>query len=171
MTDSAPESRLRTVLMTYFPMFIATLSLVTSIYNGYLNGLFVDLIQRNLGRTEYMRTCKEVIDAYFQVKFRAGVISRNRDLAGASGSNTMTADQIEGANAVAKLSALGTYLANLRDDAIRARYTELSASVEKAVSDARQTPPDGLGKLFERADHIFAELNADCVKTALDRPI
>jgi hypothetical protein len=40
-------------------MFIATLSLVTSIYNGYLNGKFVDFIQRNAGRTEYLRTCKE----------------------------------------------------------------------------------------------------------------
>ena len=67
--------------MTYFPMFIATLSLVTSIYNGYLNNRFVDLIQRNIGRTEYMRTCKEMIDAYFQVKFRAAVISRNREQA------------------------------------------------------------------------------------------
>ena len=60
-------------------MFIATLSLVTSIYNGYLNNLFVNLIQRNVGRTEYMRTCKDVIDAYFQVKFRAFVVSRNRE--------------------------------------------------------------------------------------------
>ena len=76
---SERETKIRTILITYFPMFIATLSLVTSIYNGYLNDLFVELIQRNLGRAEYMRTCKDVIDAYFQVKFRAAVISRNRD--------------------------------------------------------------------------------------------
>ena len=69
------ESRIRTVLMSYFPMFIATLSLCTSIFNGYLNLKFVDFIQRNTGRIEYMRTCKEIIDAYFQVKFRAGVIN------------------------------------------------------------------------------------------------
>ena len=43
------ENRLRTAVITYFPMFIATLSLVTSIYNGYLNGRFVDLIERNSG--------------------------------------------------------------------------------------------------------------------------
>jgi hypothetical protein len=53
----------------------------------------------------------------------------------------MTAEQIDGANAVARLAALGTYLANLRDEAIRARYTELSRAVEKAVNDARRTPP------------------------------
>ena len=48
---SERETRIRTILISYFPMFIATLSLVTSIYNGYLNNLFVDLIQRNVGRT------------------------------------------------------------------------------------------------------------------------
>src|SRR5688572_5825395 len=102
---SARETRVRTILMTYFPMFIATLSLVTSIYNGYLNALFVDLIQRNVTRMDYMRTCKEVIDAYFQVKLRATVISRNRGNAGAG--DVMTAEQIEGANAIAKMGALG----------------------------------------------------------------
>ena len=169
------ESRIRAILITYFPMFIATLSLVTSIYNGYLNNLFVDLIQRNVGRTEYMRTCKDVIDAYFQVKFRASVVSRNRDTARAGSaaktSEQMTPEQIEAANAVAKLGALGTYLANLRDEAVRVQYTELSMAVQKAVTEARQTPPEGIEKLFEPADRISATLNADCVKTALDKPM
>ena len=71
------EGKLRVVLLTFFPMLIATLSLVTSIFNGYLNNKFVDLIQRNFGRAEYMRTCKETIDAYFQVKFKAGLVSAN----------------------------------------------------------------------------------------------
>ena len=167
---SERETRIRTILLSYFPMFIATLSLVTSIYNGYLNNLFVNLIQRNVGRTEYMRTCKDVIDAYFQVKFRATVVSRNRESAKAGGA-AMTSEQIEAANAVAKMSALGTYLANLRDESVRVRYTELSVAVDKAVSEARQTPPAALEKLFEPADRIFAALNADCVKTALDKPM
>lgn len=170
---SERETRIRTIVLAYFPMFIATLSLVTSIYNGYLNNLFVNLIQRNVGRAEYMRTCKDVIDAYFQVKFRAVVVSRNRGNAGsgASTGSAMTVEQIEAANAVAKLSALGTYLANLRDEAVRVRYTELSMAVDKAVSDAKQTPPAEVEKLFEPADRIFATLNADCVKTALDKPM
>jgi hypothetical protein len=167
---SESESRIRSILITYFPMFIATLSLVTSIYNGYLNSRFVDLIQRNLGRGEYMRTCKDVIDAYFQTKVRASVISRNREKS-AVGDQSMTAAQIEGANAVARLGALGTYLANLRDESIRARYTELSKAVDKAVNEARRTPPAEVERLFEPADRIFADLNADCVKSALDKPM
>ena len=39
---SEREVTIRTAVVTYFPMFIAVLSLVTSIYNGYLNGKFVD---------------------------------------------------------------------------------------------------------------------------------
>ena len=50
MSDTT-ESRVRAIMLGYFPMFIATLSLVTSIYNGYLNSRFVDFIQRNAGRT------------------------------------------------------------------------------------------------------------------------
>src|SRR5262245_14889760 len=170
---SERESRVRSILITYFPTFIATLSLVTAIDNGYLNGLFVDLIQRTVPRPHYMRTCKDVIDAYFQVKCRATVVSRNRGNASAGTMNPeqMTSEQIEAANAVARMSALGTYLANLRDESVRARYTELSAAVQKAVGDARQTPPDTLEKLFEPADRIFATLNADCVKSALDKPM
>ena len=75
MTEALARSRLQTVLVTYFPMFIATLSLCTSIYNGYLNSKFVDFIKNNTARIEYLQTCKEIIDAYFQVKLRVGLRS------------------------------------------------------------------------------------------------
>src|SRR6201991_1746857 len=97
MADTS-ESRTRAVLMSYFPMFIAVLSLVTSIYNGYLNSKFVDIIQRNFGRTEYLRTCKEIIDAYFQVKLRAGIISENSARDGAGGATGPSAAQIDAAS-------------------------------------------------------------------------
>jgi hypothetical protein len=155
------DSKTRSIAITYFPMFIATLSLVTSIYNGYLNNKFVDLIQRNLGRAEYMRTCKEIIDAYFQVKFRAGLIGER-----AAGSVERTSATTDARNAVMRFAALGTYLANLREDATRARYTELTQLLEKAVAEAGRTPPGDTAKLFEQADNIFAEMNADCVKSA-----
>ena len=157
------EVRIRTAVVTYFPMFIATLSLLTSVYNGYLNSKFVDIIQRNVSRTEYMRTCKEIIDAYFQVKFRAGVI--------ANGGATASAAQTDGGNAVAKFAALGTYLANLRDDMIRQRYSELSGQLSKVVGEASRTPAGQLDKAFAPADRIFADLNDDCVRSAKAAPL
>src|SRR5436853_3947527 len=93
------QSAVRTAVMTYFPMFIAVLSLCTSIYNGYLNNKFVDLIQNNTARVEYLRTCKEIIDSYFQVKFRAGIIASapHTDAAPASG---LSPEQVQGELAV-----------------------------------------------------------------------
>jgi hypothetical protein len=164
MTES--EGKLRVLLITFFPMLIATLSLVTSIFNGYLNNKFVDLIQRNFGRAEYMRTCKETIDAYFQVRFKAGLVSANGEHARVGTEPISAAQRIDAEAAVNKFAALGTYLANLRDDAVRARYTELVRGLEKAVTDAGDTPSAELGRLFEGADRIFAELNNDCVKAA-----
>jgi hypothetical protein len=152
------ETRWRGALGTIFPMFIATLSLLTSIYNGYLNNKFVGLIQGNLSKAEYMRTCKEIIDAYFQVKFKVGLVAQ----AGAASA----AQQTDAANAVSHFAALGTYLANLRDDATRERYTSLSRQLEAIVKEAPRAPPDQLEKLFEPADRLFADMNNDCVNSA-----
>jgi hypothetical protein len=168
---SERHERIRTALVTFFPMFIATLSLVTAIFNGYLNNKFIDVIQRNVGRTEYMRTCKEAIDAYFQVKFRAGVVAAGAVGSAAASPGVPSAADVEAANAVAKFAALGTYLANLRDEAIRRRYTELSLLLEKTVAEARRTAPAELPKLFEPADAMFASLNDDCVKSAQAAPM
>jgi 5'-deoxynucleotidase YfbR-like HD superfamily hydrolase len=161
---SEREATIRMVVVTYFPMFIATLSLVTSIYNGYLNNKFVDIIQRNFGRAEYLKTCKEIIDAYFQVKFRAGIVSEAAEReGGTAGASTA---QTDAANAVNKFAALGTYLANLRDERTREQYSHLSQELEKVVRDARKAPPGNLNKLFEPADRLFAAMNDDCVRTA-----
>jgi hypothetical protein len=162
MADTT-ETRTRALLLTYFPMFIATLSLVTSIYNGYLNGKFVDLVRNNVGRVEYMKSCREIIEAFFQVKVRLAALNAAGDKAGA--------EQIEAATAVAKFIALGTYLANLRDETIRVRYTKLSQELEKVLADARRIPADELSKRLNAIEPLFAEMNDDCVKSAKAMPM
>ena len=161
---------IRTLLLTYFPMFIAALSLCTSIFNGYLNTRFLDFIERNTSRVEYMKTCKEIIDVYFQVKFRAGLLSAASERASANGApaSTSSAEATEGAQAVSKFAALGTYLANLRDEAMREQYTNLSDELDKIMNQAPQTPSRELDKLFTRADTMFGAMNNDCVKSAKD---
>jgi len=162
------ESAIRSIVITYFPMLIAALSLITSIFNGYLNNKFVGIIQGNLGRGEYMRTCKEIIDAYFQVKFRTGLIAADGAAATAA---VMSAQQVDAANAVSHFAALGTYLANLRDDdSVRGRYTELSRQLERTVGAAGRTPPAERSSLFEPADRLFGEMNDDCVRSAKAAP-
>jgi len=149
-------------------MFIATLSLCTSIFNGYLNSKFLDFIQRNTSRTEYMRTCKEIIDAYFQVKVRAGAINANAARAGSADTRAVSNDDINGSIAVNKFAALATYLANLRDDTVRKQYTELTGELGTIMSNAMRAPPAEFNGLFVKADSMFAALNDDCVKSAKD---
>jgi hypothetical protein len=155
------ETRTRAILFTYFPMFIATLSLLTSIYNGYLNNKFLDFIQRNVGRVEYMQTCKQIIDAYFQVKVRLGALQTGNE----------RGEQIEAANAVAKFAALGTYLANLRDEKVRERYTHLSMDLETIAAEARQMPAADYQRRIGDTDRRFNEMNDDCVKSAKEMPL
>jgi hypothetical protein len=165
---SEAESKTRAAAVIYFPMFIATLSLVTSIYNGYLNNRFVELIQENLGRTEAMHTCKDVIDAYFQVKFRAGIVSENGARERATGTPVpgAAAAQIEALNAVNKVGALGTYLANLSNERARDHYTRLTEELEKIAKEAPRLAPADLNSRFGAADELFSGMNSDCVKSA-----
>ena len=159
---SERESMLRAAVMTCFPMFIAALSLFASVYNNHLNSKALDIIQRSLGRGEYLRTCRDIIEAYFQVKFRVGLLVQDVNHAGGIPSSA----RAEAENAVNKFAALGTYLANLGDERAREQYTHLSWELEKIAREAGQSPGSGVEKLFEQAGQMFAGLNADCVRTA-----
>ena len=162
---SEREVRVRTAAMTYFPMFIAALSLVTSIYNGYLNNKFVDFIQRNLGRGEYLRTCKEILEAHAQVGFRAKILSQTGERARTGNPVDLTAARNEADSALIKYVSLATYLANLQPEA-RERYTHLSVELEKILNDAPQLALGDLNKRLERTDQMFTGMNDDCVKMA-----
>lgn len=168
------ENPWRATIITLFPMAIAVLSLVTSIYNGYLNNRFVTLIQGNLGRSEYMRTCRDVIDAYFQVKYRADVLRAATKTSGvAAGMDAgvaATSARIEAGHAVARFGALATYLANLRDEDIRARYSQLYGQLNQYVTSASSGADTERARLLSEADANFARLNDDCVKSATALP-
>ena len=161
--DTKSEPKLRAAIVVYFPMFIAALSLITSIYNGYLNNRFVTLIQGNVGRVEYLKTCRDIIDAYFQVKFRTGLV---RPTAGGSDASP---EQVDAMSAVTKFGALGTYLANLRNEDIRREYTELTWALEATVK--RAATGGDRSKMFEATDASFSKLNDDCIKSAQNAPM
>ncbi|MFM9940013.1 MAG: hypothetical protein ACKVP7_11015 [Hyphomicrobiaceae bacterium] len=162
-------SGVRSLLVTVFPMFIATLSLVTSIYNGYLNSRFVDIIQNNVARVEHMRTCRDVIEAYFQVKIQVNALAdlgeRTRAQAASRGLASGS-EKAQAETALGRFAALGTYLANLQDESARYRYTQLSLQLGDIVGKASQVPADQLKVLLEAADTQFGAMNADCVRVA-----
>jgi hypothetical protein len=152
------ESRTRTAVVTYFPMFIATISVIASIYSAYLFARSVEVMQRNVDRFETMRACRDIIDAYFQIKLKTKQA--------AAGGPEAAAAENEAAAAVAKFGAIGTYLANLGDEPTRVRYTQLAHELARVVAAARTTPQAQVGKLFDPADDLFAGMNEDCVRTS-----
>lgn len=154
------ESRSRTgTMLIVFPMFIATISVVSSLYQAYLFSRSVEIAQRNVVRAEVMRTCREAIDVFFSIKTR--VVG----LAGTGGAGTPDAE----ATALAgRFGALGTFLANLSDDDdnTRVRYTELTRELERLIADARNVAKSDVGKAFTKADQLFTGMNEDCIRSA-----
>jgi len=157
------------IAIIVFPMFIATLSLLTSIYNGYLNNKFVVLIQQNVSRGEYIRTCKDIIDSYFMIKLKAAALAAAAERERAGRNVDVAAYEAEADNAASHFGALGTYLANFQDQATRERYTFLAWELVKIVKAARSTEPGAVDKLFEKTDEAFGRMNDDCIKTANSR--
>jgi hypothetical protein len=152
------NNRVRDTLITFFPMFIATISVVASLYSAWLFARSVEVMQSNVDRGEIMRACKDVIDNYFQIKVKAELIAAGGPEAAMAANEAVTS--------VAKFGALGTYLANFNSEAARVRYTQLSHELARIVQAARTTPPQNIDKLFEPAEKLFATLNDDCVRTA-----
>jgi hypothetical protein len=156
--------------LVYLSLALAVMSFGTSIYQSYLFTRQVDIMQFNVARGEYMRTCKDVIDAYFQVKLKAAALARTNaadtTVPAIAAVGAPQASQLEAAAAVSRFAALGTYLANFQDEAIRVRYTALSHTLERTVNDAGKTPREELPRLFEPADKLFHGMNEDCVRWA-----
>lgn len=155
--------------LAYISFFVAALSLLTSVYQGYLNTRFVEVVQSNVSRAETARTCKDLIDAFFQFKFKTGeyliAIERERNAAAPA----VIAAEASARNAVSRFGALGTYLANFQGEKKREQYTQLTWELERVVRAAATTPATDAAKLYEKADTMFGAMNDDCVRSATAR--
>lgn len=139
---------------------IAGLSLFSSFFQSWNYARNIDSVQRNVLRAENLRTCKDIIEVFFQLRLKAE--EANARLAGAPSALDMKA-------LASRFGALGTYLANFRDEAVRERYTELSRELQKVANEAASLPRLEFEALYGRIDRIFSEMNEDCVKSAQSR--
>lgn len=146
--------------LTLVTLAIALLSLATAVYQGWVQTRNLEIVQRDLARREQVRSCKEVIEAYFEAKLRIGLLVGSR----AAPSTALAVPPEEAAAiAVSRFAALGTYLANFQGEATRQRYTALSRELERLVAAAQaDTAPD---RSFGTADGLFYEMNEDCVRS------
>jgi hypothetical protein len=157
----------RSSLLAFLSIGLAAITVSAAVYQNYIYTKLLDTIQRNVARAEYSRACRDVIEAYFQVKLRVGLVLSER--AGASASPGMM--EIEAGNAVSRVGAYGTYLANFRNENVRYRYTQLTLELQRIVLSARAGGERDLDKLFAKADELFTRMNDDCVQTAKVAPL
>lgn len=156
-------------VFAYISFFVAALSLVATMYQAYLNTRYVELIQTSVSRGETARTCKDLIDVYFQIKFRTGALASTLEREKNSNSPSVITASSEALNTVSRFAALGTFLANFQGEEKRAQYTALSNELAHIVDLAYKTPTSDASKLFEKADALFSTMNADCVRSATTR--
>ena len=171
VTVNVKRQPVRDALVTY-SVAIAVLSLVLSIYQGYLfheslalSNQSIDVMQRNVARGEFSRACRDIIETYFQVKQKVSVLMPAADRSNVAGASRVTeASRLEAQGAIAKFGGLGTYLANFQDAATRARYTELTRTLIGIMDSARTTPLPDIDKMFQPADKMFGQMNEDCAR-------
>jgi len=159
-------SQEHTSLLALLSIVLALLSVCAALYQNYIQTKYVETIQRNVSRSEYNRACRDIIEAYFQVKLKVGFM-----LSEHAGAAMPATAEMEAANAVSRVGAFGTYLANFQNEDIRYRYTQLTLELQHIVLAARQSGERDLEKIFAKADELFTSLNDDCVKTAKAAPL
>jgi flagellar basal body-associated protein FliL len=153
-------------LMLVLPLvslLIAVMSMVSSFFQSYNYARNISTVQQNVLRAENLRTCKEIIDVFFQFRLRA------EDLNAATDKSNAESQTRELRSLVYKFGALGTFLANFRDEPVRQRYSKLSWELEQIARGAATLAPAEFTALFAAADATFGSLNEDCVSAAQNR--
>ena len=148
-------------------LLIASLSLISSISQSFNYRKNIESVQQNVLRAENLKTCRDIIEAFFAFRLRA-------EEANAQAQNTLAPlDKLAAEAArrdlkslVYRFGALGTYLANFTPDTARERYSALSWSLNEIAEQVASLSPAEFSTKFAVADKAFGALNEDCAKSA-----
>jgi hypothetical protein len=158
-----------------FPLAIAVLSLVSSIFQSVNYSRQIESAQRNVLRSENLRTCKDIIEVFFQFRLKVeeanqnGVIARaalGASTGAASGQQIRVVVPMDTRALVYKFGALGTFLANFREKEARVAYTDLTWKLNELAEKAATVSSEQFNILFSEIDRRFDSFNQDCVKAA-----
>jgi len=153
--------RLRKIFTaTNISLVVALCSVLTSAYQSWNYSRSIDSVQRNVLRAENLRTCRDIIDVFFQFRLKAE--DANARLADASRPTDLR-------TLAYHFGALSTFLANFREDDVRGLYAKLSWDMLRVAKEAETLSPDEFASLFASIDETFTTLNDDCAKSAQRR--
>jgi hypothetical protein len=150
-------SRIGPSQLALISICVAMLSMGSSFFQSWNYARNIESVQRNVLRAENLRTCRDIIDVFFQFRLKA-------EEAQASGKSAPNLKAL-----VYRFGALGTFLANFRDEPVRQRYSKLSWEMNAIAAGAATLSPAEFQARFAVADTEFATLNEDCVRAAQSR--
>lgn len=151
----------RRSLLPIVSLCVAGLSLMAAAYQSYSHSRNLDVVQRNVIRAEYLRTCREIIESYFQIRLRAEAMNEAARSAPIDALGRREAEAM-----VFRFGAQGTFLANFRDDTVRRLYTDLSWRLLAIIREAVDKPRSDFDAAYAEADRLFNHMNEDCARTA-----
>jgi hypothetical protein len=154
--------RRRLSWLIILPLVIAGLTLVSQSFQSWNYARNIDSAQRNILRAEALKTCRDIIDVFFQFRLKADEANKMRASAGPMLPSEMKA-------LASRFGAYGTFLANFQDEDVRYRYTILARELAAVAEAAGGMAEADFGTRFAKAEEQFGKLNEDCVKAAQAR--
>jgi hypothetical protein len=150
-------------LLTYFAVILSVFALALSAYQGYVFNRSIDMMERNVSRGEFVRACRDMAGAYYEVKQKASVLMPAADRGNIAGASRVTeANRLEAQAAITKFGNLSNYLASFQDISARVQYNELTKTLNGILDVARTTPLTDLDRVFAPADKLFTAMSDDC---------
>jgi hypothetical protein len=164
-TATAAATHLPKVL-TLVPLLIALLALWLSMEQARQFQAMLQDTDRNALRAEYGRTCRDVMQQYYDVKQKVSVLMPAADRSNIAGASRVTeASRLDVQVAVGRLAS---YAIGATDDGLRSRIANLVRVVGAVAERARAVQLNDIDRLFEPADKALAQVNEDCAR--LTRP-
>lgn len=139
-------------------LLIALLSMLSSITQSFNYRRNIESVQQNVLRTENLRTCREIIEVFFDFRLKAEETNA-RQVTDETATREMRV-------IVYRFGALGTYLANFAPELSRDRYARLAWLLNDIALKAGTMAKNDFESKFAEADHAFGILNEDCVRSA-----
>ncbi len=146
-------------------LLIASLSLIASISQSYNYRRNIESVQQNVLRAENLRTCRDIIEAFFAFRLKAEEVNA-RTAEAALDKPAADAARRDLKGYVYRFGALGTFLANFTPEKARERYSALSWALNEIAEHASSLKPTEFDTKFAAADKAFGTLNEDCAKSA-----
>lgn len=169
--DRADHSRWVGKLNAALPLIsliIAGLSLAATIAQTYNYRRNIESIQKNVLRAENLRSCKEVIEVFFDFRLKLEQLNATASGQGSAAGQGSSTDAARLAlkSVVYKFGAAGTFLANFAPETARARYAALAWDMLDIVDKAGTFEIGQFETRFARIDDAFSAMNSDCVRSA-----